>query len=171
MLSDGAMAGRYRARLLADIGQRVQMMTAVHFLWVHSHVGITPNEAADVRADAAADSSLVELPLLTPSPCIAWVQGCKSSLARHMTMHLTAELCKLLIESSTHSLYPGPGTWRPFACMRTRQGHLLSEHDLDVLQDARLDRLGLPQEQLYIPTGDLGRHSWCATLRYSPCPL
>ena len=38
MLSDGAIAGRYRARLLADIGQRVQTMTAVHFLWVHSHI-------------------------------------------------------------------------------------------------------------------------------------
>ena len=44
--------GRYRDDQLEQVElAEDRHILAVHYVWVHSHVGITPNEAADVEAD------------------------------------------------------------------------------------------------------------------------
>ena len=43
--------GRYRDDLLADIERLEAKQRAVLYVWLHSHVKITPNEVADTEAD------------------------------------------------------------------------------------------------------------------------
>lgn len=109
--------------------------------------------------------------LQPPTFGVAYVAGCKASVARHMFLFLYGQLCSLFLAASPYAIYPSHATWKPFASSRTRLSRLLSKANLNTLVDARVDSLGVPQERLYIREKDLGKHSWMATRRRAECPL
>ena len=132
---------RYRAEELDTISQLEDRQRGVVYLWVHSHVGITPNEAADAECDAMRDGELAGIDQLPSSFRHVRLYGPKRSPGRAAFEFFEAKLLLHLMGASTHTILPSNVTWALFADARVER--LVREADIDVISDARENRCGL----------------------------
>ena len=139
-------ASRYRANELDNLEALEGRQRAVVYLWVHSHVGVTPNEAADAECDAMHDGPITELDLQPSRFHLVRVHGVKRGVGRAALEFFEARLLAWLMGAVEHSLLPTASTWRLFA--NTRKQRPLRETDVDVLEDARCNRVGLMADRL-----------------------
>ena len=143
-------ANRYRAQELDTLSGLEQQHRAVVYLWVHSHVGITPNEAADAECDAMQLGDFSALDLAPTSFHLMRVRGLKRGVGRPVLEFFEARLMHSLDEASLHTLRPQQGTWPLLANVRKQR--LMRETDIDVLEDARGNRVGLFGDRLHDST-------------------
>ena len=138
-------ANRYRAQELDNLELLEERQRAVVYLWVHSHVGITPNEAADAECDAMRDGPIAELDLEPSRFHLVRVGGLKRGVGRATLEFFEARLLLWLMGATDHTLLPNASTWAPFANVRKRR--LMRETDVDVLEDGRCNRVGLAADR------------------------
>ena len=141
--TDAAKAGCYRGVELDNVDALEQGHKAVLYLWVHSHVGITPNEAADVLADGMRDGSAWNEMLLVPSRFqLARIQGLKRGVGQAVHEMALGMLLEALAHIVGYTLLPGADTWR-LAVRAPHTAKILKETDFNLLADARANRVGL----------------------------
>ena len=138
--------GRYRSHELDNLEALEQKHRAVVYLWVHSHVGITPNEAADAECDLMRTAPLAEIDLAPSRFQLVRVEGLKRGVGPATFEWAEARLLGMLMGATDHTLFPSSATWRVMANARKEQ--VMRETDCDTLEDARANRCGLMADRL-----------------------
>ena len=157
-LSGAQAAGRFRSRTQADKATRhrgqeldnidalEERHRAVVYLWVHSHIGITPNEAADAECDRMRDSAVAELDLMPSRFALVRFAGLKRGVGRFAFEFFEALLLRSFESEVHHTMLPMASTWQPFA--NARKHRVMREADVDMMEDARANRCGLMADRL-----------------------
>ena len=141
--TDAHKAGCYRCAELDNVDALERKHRAVLYLWVHSHVGITPNEAADALADGMRDGDLWSELRLAPSRFqLARVSGLKRGVGIAVYEMAQGMVIGDLAKRVEYTLLPGVGTWE-LAVKAPHRAKLMQEADFNLLSDARANRLGL----------------------------
>ena len=96
----------HRAQELDNLEALEGRHRAVVYLWVHSHVGITPNEAADAECDAMRDGPLAEIDLAPSRFHLLRVEGLKRGIGRAALEFFEAELLTWFMGEVHHTLLP-----------------------------------------------------------------
>ena len=136
----------HRSQELDNIEALEERHEAVVYLWVHSHVGITPNEAADALCDEMRDGMIAELDLAPSRFHLLRVDELKRGSGRVTLEVFDARLRNWLVGEVHHTLLPTSGTWPVFANVRKHK--VMREVDQDTLVDARANRCGLLADRL-----------------------
>ena len=141
--TDAHKGGCYRGVELDNIDALEARHRAVIYMWVHSHVGITPNEAADVLADIKRDGEEWNELVVAPSRFqLARVRGLKRGVGQAVYELAQGLLLSELAARVQFTLLPGKGTWA-LAVRAPHKAKLLKEADFNLLADARANRCGL----------------------------
>ena len=158
-------ANRYRAERIEHTLREEGRLTAVHWIWVHSHVGITPNEAADSLLPM---DSWNEPPLPLCRFHLFAVEGVKRSLGRFVLDSFQYLALAGFAGKVTRTLLPTASTWAFYRDAHSLRTRLLRQAEIDVLHDLRADRFGLWHERPHHPAarGSLEHHY----RRSSECP-
>ena len=136
-------SGRYRDKALADIERLEARHRAVLYVWVHSHIGITPNEVADAECDALVDHPCAEVLRMPSRHQLASLPGIKRSVGGHAYQHALAMTTDFLYKSTKHTLHSEGCTWSFFRDAPSMRGRILRQTDHDELREAQADRSGL----------------------------
>ena len=136
-------SGRYRDEALADIERLESDHLAVLYVWVHSHIGITPNEVADAECDTAMDRSGREVLRMPSRHQLAKLPDVKRSVGGHAYQHALAVTTAYLREGTKHTLLSQESTWTFFRDSPSMRGRMLRQTDHDELREAQADRAGL----------------------------
>ena len=149
--TNAQQAGKYRAKEVNALERKEQRMKEIHWVWVHSHVGITVNEAIDAEIDELSDAWNEP----RPPQCLFQsfeVRGVKRSLGQYVFDSFTYLALAELAGHSKHTFKPDAGTWAAFRDAQALRLKLFSRHEVDCFQDLREDRAGLLHECSWIPT-------------------
>jgi hypothetical protein len=141
--TDAHKAACYRGLELDNINSLEARHLGVVYLWVHSHVGITPNEAADILADKMRDRKHINELKLVPSRFqLARVRGVKRGVGQAVYDMALGMLVEALAEQTVYTLMPNAGTWQVMVSA-PHKTKLLREADFNTLSDGRANRCGL----------------------------
>jgi ribonuclease HI len=140
-------AARYRDKELGNISELEQRHRAILYVHVHSHDGITPNEAADVAAKRMLDSPFLPLDLMPSAHAKCRILGVKRGVGRAAFDFCSAYMVAKLAEASSFTLLETSDTWTLFRRGPVRN-KLLTEATYDCVLDARADRCGLLADRL-----------------------
>ena len=140
-------SARYRDKELGNIHELEQRHRALLYVHVHSHVGITPNEAADVTATFMLRAPIMPLDLMPPAHAKCRVAGVKRGVGRAAFDFCTALMVAKLASASSFTLLETSDTW-PLLRRRPVKARILTEATYDSILDARADRSGLLADRL-----------------------
>jgi len=140
-------AARYRDKELGNISQLEQRQRAVLYVHIHSHEGVTPNEAADATAKFMLDSPLLPLDLMPSAHTKCRVAGVKRGVGRAAFDFCSAFMMAKLAGASSFTLLETMDTW-PLLRRSPVKAKLLTEATFDSILDARADRCGLLADRL-----------------------
>ena len=146
-------------------------------------MGITPNEVADAECDKMTDAAhLSDVDLAPSSRHLVRMQGVKGGIGRFTFEFMEARVLQWQMKCIVHSLHGTARTWRMMANVRKMK--LLEESKIDVLEDCRVNSIGLLADsqvdveaaQVCVPienkrerTPRKGGWQWyCIT--HAPCP-
>ena len=133
-------------------------------MWVHSHVGIAPNELADLLADDAAAGAHDEPAHPTGTGMLAYFGGVKRGVSRAVFFCTQLKVQEQLLGYVQHTLLPTDTTWDTFA--DSENSRILREDTRDTLAELRSDRAGLHGERPHMvwPKG-----TWARRRSELPC--
>ena len=140
-------AARYRDKELGNIFELEQRHRAILYVHIHSHDGITPNEAADATAKFMLDSPLLPLDLLPSAHAKCRIAGVKRGVGRAAFDFCSALMMAKLAGASSFTLLETSDTW-PLLRRSPVKAKLLTEATFDCVMDARADRCGLLADRL-----------------------
>ena len=141
--TDAHKSGCYRGVELDNVDALETRHRAIIYLWVHSHVGIVPNEAADVLADMKREGDEWNEMLVVPSRFqLARVRGVKRGIGQAVYEMAQGLILNELADRVQYTMLPGRGTWA-LAVRAPHKAGLLREADFNLLADARANRCGL----------------------------
>ena len=179
-------AARYRDKELGDIARLEQRHRAILYVHVHSHDGITPNEAADAAAKSMLSAPIRPVDLMPSLHARCRIAGVKRGVGRAAFDLCAALMTRKLAGASSFTLLETTETW-PLFCRAPVRAKLLTEATRDIIMDARADRCGLLADRLgdevreRVLIGDTQRDRarayraqkggwewWCQT--HAPCP-
>ena len=142
-----AQAARYRDKELGNLSVLEQRHQAILYVHVHSHVGITPNEAADATASSMLRAPFLPLDLMPSAHATCRIAGVKRGVGRTAFDLCAAIMTAKLASASSFTLLETASTWPLFARSPVR-AKLLTEATHDCILDARADRSGLLADRL-----------------------
>jgi ribonuclease HI len=142
-----AKNARYRDKELGNISELEQRHRAVLYVHVHSHDGITPNEAADATATFMLDSPILPMDLMPSAHAKCRIAGIKRGAGRAAYDFCHAFMMAKLAGASSFTLLETAETW-PLFCRAPVRAKLLTEATRDLIMDARADRCGLLADRL-----------------------
>ena len=140
-------AARYRDKELGNISELEQRHRAILYVHIHSHDGITPNEAADTTAKFMLDSPLLPLDLMPSAHTKCRIAGVKRGVGRAAFDFCSALMTAKLAGASSFTLLETSDTW-PLLRRSPVKAKLLTEATFDCIMDARADRCGLLADRL-----------------------
>jgi len=181
-----AKTARYRDKELGNISELEQRHRAILYVHVHSHDGITPNEAADATAKFMLDSPILPMDLMPSAHAKCRIAGVKRGAGRAAYDFCHAFMMAQLVGTTSFTLLESSDTWQLLRCSPVK-ARLLTEATFDCILDARADRCGLLADRLgaglldrvlpgeaqldrlreYRPQKG-GWEWWCQT--HAPCP-
>ena len=133
---------RYRDDMLGEISELEAKQRAVLYVWVHSHVGVLPNELADAYADQMHEEAEREVAIGEPRHTLATMAGVKRDIGSLFYEYFEARLMNKLFGAVHFTLSPWASTWKLTRKSLVKAG-LLKYAELDCLQDGRANRLKL----------------------------
>ena len=142
-----SQAARYRDKELGNLAELEQRHRAVLYVHIHSHTGITPNEAADAVATSMLHAPLLPLDLLPSAHAKCRVFGVKRGVGRAAFDFCAAVMVAKLAGASSFTLLENEDTW-PLLCRHPVRAKLLTEATHASIMDARADRCGLLADRL-----------------------
>jgi ribonuclease HI len=148
----------YRAPRLQHVLEMENRHKRVAYIWCHSHVGITPNEAADIMADKQLGQHN-EPPSVDITFQVATLKSIKRSVGEMALLAARVELLGHLNQAVCHTIVASNNSWNYFKdeSVKGQRVHKLTEEDRDALQDLRSDRAGLWDDR---NSRDGSRHSF-----------
>jgi ribonuclease HI len=142
-----SQAARYRDKELGNLAELEQRHRAVLYVHIHSHTGITPNEAADAVAMSMLHAPLLPLDLQPSAHAKCRVFGVKRGVGRAAFDFCAAVMVAKLAGASSFTLLENEDTW-PLLCRHPVRAKLLTEATHASIMDARADRCGLLADRL-----------------------
>ena len=136
-------ASRFRDDLLEQVNEAEDRHNAVHYVWVHSHQGITPNEAADIEADRFIDTDSPPRKHIRKFHTLS-LPGCKRSIGQLVYEYNVLLLLTGLSDTSHHTLRANGKTWTPFRNVVKHSP--LTNFQANSLADLQTDRASLFHE-------------------------
>ena len=140
-------AARYRDKELGDITRLEQRHRAILYVHVHSHDGITPNEAADSAAKSMLSAPIRPVDIMPSLHARCRIAGVKRGVGRAAFDLCAALMTRKLAGASSFTLLETAETW-PLFCRAPVRAKLLTEATRDLIMDARADRCGLLADRL-----------------------
>ena len=145
--TSSSRSARYRDKELGNIYELEQRHAALLYVHVHSHVGITPNEAADATATFMLRAPVAPLDLMPPAHAKCRIAGVKRGVGRAAFDFCSAFMAAKLASASSFTLLETSDTW-PLLGRHPVKARILTEATYDAILDARADRCGLLADRL-----------------------
>ena len=110
-----SQAARYRDKELGNLAVLEQRHRAVLYVHIHSHTGVTPNEAADAVATSMLSAPFLHLDLMPTSHAKCRIAGVKRGVGRTAFDFCAAVMAAKLAAASSFTLLENENTW-PLFC-------------------------------------------------------
>ena len=140
--TDAAKSGRYRDDVLGNVEWLERRQRAVLLVYVHSHVGVAPNEVADGLADAKQALAVSEPCYTDREHALVTMWGAKRDVGTVVFDFFTAVATAHLYESLVFTIAPIPTTWKHVRDRALRRSCLRGAES-ECLDDACANKLGL----------------------------